>query len=182
MLNISPDQIFRVCMRAAAKQAANFLAVIRPFSYYYSLRQLRPRIWLSWPVGIEGETPLLVRTLAHCRCQPPPRSTPTPSRSWCWSPPRTHWACRAVRPHGGSNCGLAHFPGRHCRCSAHPNNNKKTEKIKKKKYTNKTEKPFSFLGYMWWLTNHSAYSWNIKCQKCTGISLNGFIFKKINEN
>ena len=181
MLNISPDQIFRVCMRAAAKQAANFLAVIRPFSYY-SLRQLRPRIWLSWPVGIEGETPLLVRTLAHCRCQPPPRSTPTPSRSWCWSPPRTHWACRAVRPHGGSNCGLAHFPGRHCRCSAHPNNNKKTEKIKKKKYTNKTEKSFSFLGYMWWLTNHSAYSWNIKCQKCTGISLNGFIFKKINEN
>ena len=153
MLNISPDQIFRVCMRAAARQAANFLAVIRPFSYY-SLRQLRPRIWLSWPVGIEGETPLLVRTLAHCRCQPPPRSTPTPSRSWCWSPPRTHWACRAVRPHGGSNCGLAHFPGRHCRCSAHPNNNKKSERIKKEKYTNKTEKPFSFLGYMyWWLTN-----------------------------
>ena len=28
------------------------------------------------------------------------------------------------------------------------NNNKKTERIKKKIYTNKTERPFSFLGYM----------------------------------
>ena len=24
--------------------------------------------------------------------------------------------------------------------------------------------------------DHSAYSWNIKCQKCVGIGLNGFIF------
>ena len=147
MLNISLDQIFRVCMPAAARQAAaNFSAVIRSFSCY-SLQQLRPRIWLSSPVGIEGETPLLVRTPAHCRClKPPPRSTPTPSRSWCWSPPRTHWACRVVRPHDGSNCGLVHFPGRHCRCSAHPNNNKKTERICIKKKIHKQEwEAFQFL-------------------------------------
>ena len=29
---------------------------------------------------------------------------------------------------------------------------------------------------------HTTYSWNIKWQKCAGIGLNGFIFKKINEN
>ena len=28
---------------------------------------------------------------------------------------------------------------------------------------------------------HTTYSWNIKWQKCAGMSLNGFIFKKINE-
>ena len=27
---------------------------------------------------------------------------------------------------------------------------------------------------------HTTYSWNIKWQKCVGMSLNGFIFKKIN--
>ena len=29
---------------------------------------------------------------------------------------------------------------------------------------------------------HTTYSWNIKWQKCAGMGLNGFIFKKINEN
>ena len=32
------------------------------------------------------------------------------------------------------------------------------------------------------LHSHSAYSLNIKCQKCAGIGLNGFIIKKINKN
>ena len=31
-------------------------------------------------------------------------------------------------------------------------------------------------------TSHSTYSWNIKWQKCARMGLNGFIFKKINEN
>ena len=31
-------------------------------------------------------------------------------------------------------------------------------------------------------TLHTTYSWNIKLQKCAGMGLNGFIFKKINEN
>ena len=30
--------------------------------------------------------------------------------------------------------------------------------------------------------DHTTYSWNIKRQKCAGMGLNGFIFKKINEN
>ena len=29
---------------------------------------------------------------------------------------------------------------------------------------------------------HTTYSWNIKWQKCSGMGLNGFIFKKINYN
>ena len=29
---------------------------------------------------------------------------------------------------------------------------------------------------------HTTYSWNIKWQKCAGMGLNGFIFKKVNEN
>ena len=29
---------------------------------------------------------------------------------------------------------------------------------------------------------HTTYSWNIKRQKCAGMGLNGFIFKKISEN
>ena len=29
---------------------------------------------------------------------------------------------------------------------------------------------------------HTTYSWNIKQQKCAGMGLNGFIFKKINGN
>ena len=29
---------------------------------------------------------------------------------------------------------------------------------------------------------HTTYSWNIKWQKCAGMGLSGFIFKKINEN
>ena len=28
-------------------------------------------------------------------------------------------------------------------------------------------------------TRHSAYRWNIKCQKCSEMGLNGFISKKI---
>ena len=32
------------------------------------------------------------------------------------------------------------------------------------------------------VTIHTTYSWNIKWQKCAGISLNDFILKKINEN
>ena len=28
----------------------------------------------------------------------------------------------------------------------------------------------------------AAYRWNIKCQKCAGMGINGFTFKKINEN
>ena len=32
------------------------------------------------------------------------------------------------------------------------------------------------------IITHSAYKWNIKCQKCAGMGLNGFILKKINEN
>ena len=31
-------------------------------------------------------------------------------------------------------------------------------------------------------TQHTTYSSNIKWQKCAGMGLNGFIFKKINEN
>ena len=29
---------------------------------------------------------------------------------------------------------------------------------------------------------HTAYSYSNKCQKCAGMGLNGFIFKKINKN
>ena len=29
---------------------------------------------------------------------------------------------------------------------------------------------------------HTTYSWNIKWQKCAGMGLDGFIFRKINEN
>ena len=29
---------------------------------------------------------------------------------------------------------------------------------------------------------HTTYSWNIKWQKCAGMGINGFIFKKINGN
>jgi hypothetical protein len=32
------------------------------------------------------------------------------------------------------------------------------------------------------LAQHTTYSWHIKWQKCAGMGLNGFIFKKINEN
>ena len=35
---------------------------------------------------------------------------------------------------------------------------------------------------VWHLTLHTTYSWNIKWQKCAGMGLNGFIFKKINAN
>ena len=31
-------------------------------------------------------------------------------------------------------------------------------------------------------TMHTAYNWNIKCQKCAGMGLNGFIFRKIIKN
>ena len=31
-------------------------------------------------------------------------------------------------------------------------------------------------------TIHTAYNWNIKCQTCAGMGLNGFIFKKIIKN
>ena len=34
----------------------------------------------------------------------------------------------------------------------------------------------------WQQEPHSAYRKNIKCQKCAGMGLNGFILKKINEN
>ena len=29
---------------------------------------------------------------------------------------------------------------------------------------------------------HSTYSWNIKCQKFASMAINGFIFRKLNEN
>ena len=32
------------------------------------------------------------------------------------------------------------------------------------------------------LIDHTAYNWNNKSQKCAGMGLNGFIFKKINKN
>ena len=32
------------------------------------------------------------------------------------------------------------------------------------------------------ISRHTTYSWNIKWQKCAGMGVNGFIFKKINEN
>ena len=32
------------------------------------------------------------------------------------------------------------------------------------------------------MPTHTTYSWNIKWQKCEGMGLNDFIFKKINEN
>ena len=31
------------------------------------------------------------------------------------------------------------------------------------------------------MLSHTAYSWNNKCQKCAGMGLNGFIFRKINK-
>ena len=40
---------------------------------------------------------------------------------------------------------------------------------------------FQFETYLLWLL-HSTYSWNIKRQKRARMGLNGFIFKKINEN
>ena len=39
-------------------------------------------------------------------------------------------------------------------------------------------KPHQLTSYPW----HTAYNWNIKCQKCAGMGLNGFIFKKIIKN
>ena len=41
-----------------------------------------------------------------------------------------------------------------------------------------SNKEFMFVYF----SEHTAYSSNIKCQKCAGMGLNGFIFKKINKN
>ena len=37
-------------------------------------------------------------------------------------------------------------------------------------------------GIGWADLIHPTYSWNIKCQKCSDMGLNGFIFEKIDEN
>ena len=43
---------------------------------------------------------------------------------------------------------------------------------------------FIHVGYIKsrFVSNHTTYSSNIKCQKYAGMSLNGYIFKKINQN